>query len=563
MCIPSIASVVLNDSGGRYNGFTNITAGTTITLSNHYTVPWTVPFCDILTIAIFVLFLVCLRFFFPKAQKPLSVSHFSIQVDNLPKDATESEVENFFSHYGQVNKVCMALNNGKLLIKVEEHRKLLEKMDEFKNDGREDSYKRGKILGLMGESIDTLNEKIETTRQEIATLEQEKYHCCGIAFVTFENQSTSTDCIHKSARDLFLRNSYRFRDTITLQVSHAPDPQDIIWENLEYNVKQRFVRRVIVEFITFVLAALAVLQGIGIGAWVYESRFSGRESPQVIYFILLCVIIGLAMLSLMVLTPILSKFEKHHHKSRLRLYAGIRFTVFEMILGVAIPITMFHFLFDDEGTLRMLQDFMPQAPLMVEAFIIIGIINFFIPLMYRLIVWYVTIRKERKEHELRRKFTSAEFPTDESHKFIVKSIVSTLFFSSLAPIIIVVMFVVAVAYYAVEKFNILKRFKRTTSNDNTISVVMIRYLLPIGVLAHFAVGARVYFMHDQASGMYWTMIIPLVILAGFYFLSIVFDVVMYIVTYFRPSVQYNDFENNMTTASEIEGLEMYGAKPSV
>ena len=216
---------------------------------------------------------------------------------------------------------------------------------------------------------------------------------------------------------------------------------------------------------------------------MYESRFSGHESPPVGFFVLLCTIIGIAMLTLIALTPVLSRFEKHHLKSHLRLYSGIRLTVFYMILGVAIPVTMFHFLIERYGTFRMLQDFMPQAPLMVETLIVVGIINFFIPLIYRLIVWYITVRKPRSEHYMKRKFASAEFPADESHKFIIKSIFNALFFASLAPIVIIIMFVVIIVYYLVEKYNILKRFKRTTSNDNTLSVVMIKYILPIAILA--------------------------------------------------------------------------------
>src|SRR3989338_11672717 len=98
---------------------------------------------------------------------------------------------------------------------MQKHELLLEKLEEYKYDGKEATQKRGRsCFCLGGDNMESITSKIETSQQEIDALQMVTYQCCGIAFITFENRSSADEFIHNMARNIFKKPHLLFRDSV-------------------------------------------------------------------------------------------------------------------------------------------------------------------------------------------------------------------------------------------------------------------------------------------------------------------------------------------------------------
>lgn len=58
-----------------------------------------------------------------------------------------------------------------------------------------------------------------------------------------------------------------YEKKFTLNVEKAPEPEDVIWENLQFNSKHRFFRKLMVYLISLVLIAISfgIIVGLNYG----------------------------------------------------------------------------------------------------------------------------------------------------------------------------------------------------------------------------------------------------------------------------------------------------------
>ncbi|KAL0485606.1 hypothetical protein AKO1_003171 [Acrasis kona] len=218
---------------------------------------------------------------------------------------------------------------------------------------------------------------------------------------------------------------------------------------------------------------------------------------------------------------------------------------------------MFGFLWEPAGTGNLASDQMPHMFLLVEFCILIGVINFLAPLIFRWVVWWLAIRKNKSTRALKKMFEGADFTIDESHKFVAKSTWSCMFFSSLVPFIAPIWCALLLIIYYVDKFNILRRFRKPNSNDNTITRLMVTYFLPWAVIGHFCVAVKLYSFHN---GPFLIMIIPLAITFGLYLISITIDLIMYALSYWSIPAR-EDLRDDMESIcySQIPNPEYYNS----
>lgn len=106
--------------------------------------------------------------------------------------------------------------------------------------------------------------------------------CVG-AFVTFHHEESTRRCLDAYSgsnnwfRRLFQRKSLRFNGTNRLNVQPAPDPSDVIWENLETTKCQAFMRRRATGCLTFFLIILSF--ALILSAHTAQQRFLALVPP--------------------------------------------------------------------------------------------------------------------------------------------------------------------------------------------------------------------------------------------------------------------------------------------
>lgn len=89
---------------------------------------------------------------------------------------------------------------------------------------------------------------VEENNKQIKALMRERYQCTGYAFVTFNKYQVAQAVLRElpkawMGRKMQQRVSYLFGGH--MQVVRAPEPADVIWENLQYSPREQIVRQVI------------------------------------------------------------------------------------------------------------------------------------------------------------------------------------------------------------------------------------------------------------------------------------------------------------------------------
>ncbi|EAS02885.2 kinase domain protein (macronuclear) [Tetrahymena thermophila SB210] len=237
-----------------------------------------VDYADIQDILNFttILVLMILLFFFRKEQKEidsqcdmaeLTPADYTILVRNLPVDTTKKDIRDFFEKgkdlFGQnliVTEVNFAFDLQERVAKqqnlkqlIEEKKKCLSKM-KYDDDFKVEAEKWDKALEKEQINFELINLKIENDPTKFT----------GYAFVSFQTEDQKQCVLQQASIPFWLEivnaiffqtnefKSLKFKDGF-IEVREAPEPLDIIWENLSLNERVKTLRRLLSFFITVIL----------------------------------------------------------------------------------------------------------------------------------------------------------------------------------------------------------------------------------------------------------------------------------------------------------------------
>ena len=177
----------------------------------------------------------------------LTCSDYSVIVENVPRNATNKEEWlEFFNklapiqeHAGKVATIVIALNNGSLLNMSEARTK--------QEDGL--SILRAKLCREKYEDIQKQVKKEEKKllkmRTKMGKMRARVDFKAVALFVTFESEFTRKD-IEDEFKGLMARKGTLFRNKYRLKVRRAPDPDAILWENLQNRGLEALIRDTVV-----------------------------------------------------------------------------------------------------------------------------------------------------------------------------------------------------------------------------------------------------------------------------------------------------------------------------
>jgi hypothetical protein len=194
----------------------------------------------------------------------LTCSDYAILVENVPSNATDKqEWMDFFNslppvkeHGGKVASIAIALNNGILLNMSEKRTAQEDDLAVLRAD-----LCRNKTEDLQKKFKEAEN-KLGKMRRKMAKIRARQDFKAVALFVTFESEFTRTEMQDEFAGFL-TRKGTLFRNRYRLKVRRAPDPDVILWENLQNRGVESLLRDTAVFFsstlILLVSGALIVL----------------------------------------------------------------------------------------------------------------------------------------------------------------------------------------------------------------------------------------------------------------------------------------------------------------
>jgi hypothetical protein len=221
---------------------------------------------DIACCIVIIIFALVARYIEKQSVEAIDVSQqtaqdYSVCITNPPENALKpDDYHSFFSQFGEVVLITVALNNG-LLIKKIADRKVYEGIlqglmlhadAEIKNTGSitEDKYDDLELTFFQkigyDETIPQCLKKVAELTEEINELEKEEFGAWKV-YCTYNSEFSQRNCLLKTNIGKFsVLNNNSNNEALklkgkTLDVTEAPEPGDIIFENSHVSFFRKFL----------------------------------------------------------------------------------------------------------------------------------------------------------------------------------------------------------------------------------------------------------------------------------------------------------------------------------
>ena len=222
-----------------------------------------------------------------KADKGVfTIKDYTIRVRNLPQDITEKELREHFEQWGEIARVDLAHAVADLIEMVKERRELQDKQDM----ALAILQRTAEVFPKVNEDleVEVLNSRYDLMLVKKAIRKQQQLHGNNSvveAFVVFREELHKEQCLAQFPvyPRLMLMFLHRFWSKFPKErlirgrpvvVTDAPEPSDIIFENLEFSKTNRNIRwafswlwKLLLLVAGFLLISLAPAIKSTLGAW--------------------------------------------------------------------------------------------------------------------------------------------------------------------------------------------------------------------------------------------------------------------------------------------------------
>ena len=488
-------------------------------------------------------------------------SDFAVLVSKLPAVGSDSaSVKEHFNFFGPVASVAVSSDHPKLLSLLEKHRSLKERWRHLHLEcGRSlralhsSSHDRDSDVQLRPESrqlrrrhtallatIEKHYVDLLRSREELRRAAHTPSACTGHAVVLFDKMEDAAKCVrhfelirrHERSRDgvsaysLDFRQLY-FRVNHKLEVTRAPEPSDILWQNLRCSRTQVRTQNVKTTLTIFLISCVSTFL-------ITETTISATMNSKGLLTTLWATpVVIISNVVIFATTANLAiRVEKHHTRSSQHMHMLIKMIFFQLFNTVVAALC---FMFRPWDTPTSAQRACPVthpplsptdgvcfepslsyldfdfscvqhwyttgAVVLVNAVIgdltaILGIIELIRP--DKLIIRYLIAPRAHSQAEMNQIYAlDSELYLPFRYQLCLKMTCIAMTFCSAVPLLLPIATLFMFFSYWIDRYNLLRVFKpppRTTDRTITMSVL---YILPLAAFGH--IFFAIFFYSKQAD----------------------------------------------------------------
>mmetsp|Transcript_12631 Transcript_12631/g.37072 ORF Transcript_12631/g.37072 Transcript_12631/m.37072 type:complete len:1152 (+) Transcript_12631:76-3531(+) len=253
----------------------------------------------------------------------LTAADFTVMVSNVPRHWRSEQLRAHFEKFGAVVHVGVSLDYRELTLAMQESQRLKDKHIDATLHlvalirGGAPKGSVGKARAAAKRALDAL----EANRTRTGALTKKRYHCTGYAFVTFNEAAVAKRVLETMPQDRAFSRVFGGG----LVVSRAPEPEDIIWENLQTSPREQFARQSLSVLVLTVLLVLSVLLLTSVNLFMQGANpvmevlglEEKLEDPTLFEFVLVQALQGLltliGYLSIFISVPVMAYFLERPH----------------------------------------------------------------------------------------------------------------------------------------------------------------------------------------------------------------------------------------------------------
>ena len=370
--------------------------------------------------------------------------------------------------------------------------------------------------------------------------------------------------VNEKSKKKFLRKS-------KIKISLAPEPEDVIWENIEYDIWFRIKRSLIIYSFTILLLLISFLIVLSLTYFKEYLIKHKLSSFFVKYGISLLITITISLLNeiFYYLLEILTKKEKLISMTNYYLSFSFKLTFFTFISSGIVPLVS-NLIENGTGNNENLVDNM-LIIFLVNSFLTPVLWTFDIQHIYNKIKICLLERKKNpdKEHnmtqrELNKLYELIDMKISYKYSYIAKTLLLSLFYVPIFPFGIIISLIGFLIGYILELYNFTHLYKRPEMINEKICLFYIEYFV-VNIFI-FCLGILI-FMERIFSSDIW-IIFNLVIFGILSFVPYTKFIKCHCFTISNPFINndtnyedvyfsfYNDYQRQ-NPITKIDGLKNY------
>ena len=339
-------------------------------------------------------------------------------------------------------------------------------------------------------------------------------------------------------------NIDKIRTRERISVYLAPEPEDVIWENMEFTAFQRFYRIFIFYSLTILLITLAFFV-VDQLTYLQQEIKKKKISILIKYSGSFSITIIIAILNkiLQFIMKYFTKMEKQKSNTYYYLSYSIKLTIFTFITSALLPFLSNYLIRNDKSTLITNMLFLFLGNSLVEP--ILWTIN--VPFIIKKIRIYLIERKKvpnenhfKTQKELNDLYEYPDMDIASKYSYIYKTLLMAMFYLSIFPLGVPISLMGFVFGYFLEKFNFTHSYRKPEMLNEKLGEFYFNFFNCIFV--SFSIGNYV-FMNKTFNIDNWKII------------NIIFFSILSIIPYTKPIAYYfnssKDFEVNSKPISDI------------
>ena len=291
----------------------------------------------------------------------------------------------------------------------------------------------------------------------------------------------------------------------------APEPEDILFENIETKQIHRFFRTMIVYFISILLCGVsfAAIYGLNLLQMYVDEHQANHTTHIVLLYVISFAITGVTSgmdVLLEIVLEILTKWEKQTTWTNYYLSYSLKLTLFSFVNSAILPTFCEFFINNSDGYEILISNMLMKF--LVNAIVTPAMWTLSVGYFLKKIRIYFIEKKKPEDIEMNQKEMNElyEYPSmnvSAKYSYIAKTILMSFFYIPIFPLGLVISLLGFILGYWLEKYNFANMYKMPEMLNRQIAEFYTNYF----VLTFFVYGIGDWvFLHDSYKSKTWSLV---------------------------------------------------------
>ena len=386
---------------------------------------------------------------------------------------------------------------------------------------------RTKKLSDIKKEKQEIQKQINELQNEVKEINMEKF--AGAVIVSFNTIKEKEEFLSHIPNTLFLNllkmigkiryffcfccidkidNSKFVMKHIKVKIEEAPNPEDIIFENLEFTEQSKVYRVVGINMISILLIAIGF--GIILGLQQLQVYVNTKDYNIMIYYLISLSITLVSSIINIIFEELLDMLTKHEKQSSITNYYlsySVKLTIFSFLIKGIIPLVVEKIVKTTNYEILITN--------MLTMFLVNSIIT---PLIWTLNISPIYLIKKLERHliekntsrylnlnqkKLNELYEKSDMKIAEKYSYIAKTLLMTFLYITIFPLGILISIGGFILCFFLEKYNYINNYKRPEILNNTLFFFYLEYY----IVNIFVIGIGDYiFLSDVFGTRTWSLV---------------------------------------------------------